>query len=90
MGGQSVIKSTMYLVMPGIKDSSRKIFFQINEVMNQSKNPEFLESFLFLNSQNTQRYLTKGQAKMTGFNPTNECADFWSAAHSYNFIIRVK
>ena len=34
-----------------------------------------------------QRYFTKGQAKTTGFNPTNECADFWSAAHSYNFII---
>ena len=37
-----------------------------------------------------QRYFTKGQAKTTGFNPTNECADFWSAAHSYNFIIRVE
>ena len=37
-----------------------------------------------------QRYFAKEQAKTTGFNPTNECADFWSAAHSYNFIIRVK
>ena len=37
-----------------------------------------------------QRYFTKGQAKTTGFNPTNEWAEFWSAAHSYDFIIRVK
>ena len=27
---------------------------------------------------------------MKTFEPTNESADCWSAAHSYNFIIRVK
>ena len=27
---------------------------------------------------------------MRTFEPTNESADCWSAAHSYNFIIRIK
>ena len=32
---------------------------------------------------------TDKEMKRRTFEPTNERADFWSAAHSYNFIIRV-
>ena len=32
----------------------------------------------------------QGTKQTRTFDPTNESADCWSAAHSYNFIIRVK
>ena len=32
----------------------------------------------------------QGSVKTRTFEPTNEGTDFWSASHSYNFIIRVK
>ena len=31
----------------------------------------------------------QGTEQTRTFEPTNESTDYWSAAHSYNFIIRV-
>ena len=59
-----------------------KDFFIATFMVDETAIKIFLCGFLHRNRQGNEQTRT--------FEPTNESAGFWSAANSYNFIIRVK